>query len=191
MFRASAGAILLWAGLYFLLDGPELAALLLAAAVHELGHLATLALLGAEIRGVSLEASGLCIRCGELTGAFAQLCAALSGPAAGIGLFFILRGLGYSGPAEVSLMLSCVNLLPALPLDGGRALLAVLPGVFGARALDVLGFGTALALMGTGLVLLRFGFGLPVVIFGGWILLLQPGIACKTSRDVVNYRYLK
>ena len=99
----SAGAVLLLGVLYFVLKPAELGALLLAAAVHELGHLAALALLGVEIQKISLEACGLNIRCGALHGTFARCFAALAGPAAGVGLFCILRGAGWTLAAEISL----------------------------------------------------------------------------------------
>lgn len=190
----SAGAVLLLGVLYFILKPAELGALLGAAAVHELGHLAALALLGADIQSISMEACGLNIRCSALDGTFARCFAALSGPAAGVGLFFILRGAGWTLAAEVSLWLSIVNLLLVLPLDGGRALQAVLECVFGDyaayRVLELLGFLLPLALMMLGLLALRAGYGATLVAFGGWILLLQPGISCKSHGNDVKCRYL-
>lgn len=190
----SGGAVLLTGVLYFLLKPAELAALLGAAAVHELGHLAALALLGAEVQTISMEACGLNIHCSALDGLFAQCFAALAGPASGVGLFLILRGAGYPFAAELSLMLSLINLLPVLPLDGGRALQAVLECVFGDytayRVLEVLGFLLPVACMALGLAALRAGYGATLVAFGGWILLLQPGISCKSHGNDVKCRYL-
>lgn len=190
----SGGAVLLMGVLYFLLKPIELAALLGAAAVHELGHLAALALLGAEIQSISMEACGLNIHCGTLDGPFEKCFAALAGPAAGVGLFFILRGAGFALAAELSLWLSLINLLPVLPLDGGRALQAVLERMCGDyvayRTLEVLGFLFPLSIMTLGLIALRAGYGATLVAFGGWILLLQPGISCKSCGNDVKCRYL-
>lgn len=190
----STGAVLLMGVLYFLLKPAELAALLGTAAVHELGHLAALALLGADIETISMEACGLNIRCGTLDGTFAKCFAALAGPAAGVGLFFILRGVGHPLAAELSLWLSIINLLPVLPLDGGRALQAVLECFLSDyaayRVLEVLGFLLPLAFMTLGLAALRAGYGATLVAFGGWILLLQPGITCKSRGNDVKCRYL-
>lgn len=190
----SAGAVLLLGVLYFVLKPAELGALLLAAAVHELGHLAALALLGVEIQKISLEACGLNIQCGALYGTYARCLAALAGPAAGVGLFCILRGAGWTLAAEISLWLSVINLLPVLPLDGGRALEATLERAFGAypayRVLEVLGFLLPLALMTLGLAALRAGYGATLLAFGAWILLLQPGSSCKRHGNDVKCRYL-
>lgn len=186
----SSGAVLLMGILYFVLEPAELVALVAAAAVHELGHLAALALLGADIQSISMEACGLNIRCGALQGTFARCFATLAGPAAGVGLFLILRGVGCPTAAEMSLLLSIVNLLPVLPLDGGNALLAVLERVLGDyaayRTLEVLGFVLPLVLMTLGLAALCAGLGATLVAFGGWILLLQPGISCKSGENDVN-----
>lgn len=114
------GAVALLAGLYFLLPLRWCARLALAVAVHELGHVAALVLCGTEIYGLRMEACGLALRCAPPEGAVRTVAAALAGPAAGAGLFCILRGLGCPEGADLSLLYSCVNLLPVLPLDGGR-----------------------------------------------------------------------
>ena len=130
------GAVALLAGLYFLLPLRWCARLALAVTVHELGHVAALVLCGAEIYGLAL-------RCEPPECAVRTIAAAISGPAAGVGLFCILRGLGYPEGADLSLLYTCVNLLPVLPLDGGRALQAAAAALAGEHAaerlLDVLG----------------------------------------------------
>ena len=137
------GAVALLAGLYFLLPLRWCARLALVVAVHELGHVAALVLCGAEVYGLRMEACGLALRCAPPEGAVRTSAAALAGPAAGAGLFCILRGLGYPEGADLSLLYACANLLPVLPLDGGCALEAVVAALAGARAaerlLDVLG----------------------------------------------------
>ena len=118
------GAVALLAGLYFLLPLRWCARLALAVTVHELGHVAALVLCGTEIYGLRMEGCGLALRCAPPEDAVRTVAAALAGPAAGAGLFCILRGLGYPEGADLSLLYTCVNLLPVLPLDGGRALQA-------------------------------------------------------------------
>lgn len=88
------GAVALLAGLYFLLPLRWCARLALAVAVHELGHVAALVLCGTEIYGLRMEACGLALRCAPPEDAVRTVAAALAGPAAGAGLFCILRGLG-------------------------------------------------------------------------------------------------
>ena len=110
------GAVALLAGLYFLLPLRWCARLALAVAVHELGHVAALVLCGTEIYGLRMEACGLALRCAPPEDAVRTVAAALAGPAAGAGLFCILRGLGCPEGADLSLLYSCVNLLPVLPL---------------------------------------------------------------------------
>ena len=187
------GAVALLAGLYFLLPLRWCVRLALAVVVHELGHVAALVLCGAEVYGLRMEACGLALRCAPPEGAVRTIAAALTGPAAGAGLFCILRGLGYTACAELSLLFSCVNLLPVLPLDGGRALYAALAALTGERAaertLDVLGLVLPVMLMVLGLALFARGFGLAAGVFGAWLALLQPGMTCQGAQHDVKYSY--
>lgn len=187
------GAVVLLSGLYFLLPLRWCARLALTVTVHELGHVAALILCGAQVCGLRMEGCGLVLRCTPTEGALRTVTAALAGPAAGAGLFCILRGLGYIACAELSLLFSCVNLLPVLPLDGGRALYAALSALAGERAaertLDVLGLVLPVALMVLGLALFERGFGLAPGVFGAWLALLQPGMTCQCAQHDVKYSY--
>ena len=174
------GAVALLAGLYFLLPLRWCARLALAVAVHELGHVAALVLCGTEIYGLRMEACGLALRCAPPEDAVRTVAAALAGPAAGAGLFCILRGLGCPEGADLSLLYSCVNLLPVLPLAGERA---------AERLLDVLGLVLPVALMGLGVVLFARGMGLALGVFGAWLALLQPGMTCQGGKHDVKYSY--
>ena len=89
------GAVVLLSGLYFLLPLRWYARLALTVTVHELGHVAALILCGAQVCGLRMEGCGLVLRCTPPEGALRTVTAALAGPAAGAGLFCILRGLGY------------------------------------------------------------------------------------------------
>lgn len=187
------GAVVLLSGLYFLLPLRWCARLALTVTVHELGHFAALILCGAQVCGLRMEGCGLVLRCTPTEGALRTVTAALAGPAAGAGLFCILRGLGYIACAELSLLFSCVNLLPVLPLDGGRALEAAVTALAGERAaerlLDVLGLVLPVALMGFGVVLFARGMGLALGVFGAWLALLQPGMTCQGGKHDVKYSY--
>lgn len=187
------GAVVLLSGLYFLLPLRWCARLALTVTVHELGHVAALILCGAQVCGLRMEGCGLVLRCTPTEGALRTVTAALAGPAAGAGLFCILRGLGYPEGADLSLLYACANLLPVLPLDGGRALEAVVAALAGARAaerlLDVLGLVLPVALMGLGVVLFARGMGLALGVFGAWLALLQPGMTCQGAQHDVKYSY--
>lgn len=187
------GAVALLAGLYFLLPLRWCVRLALAVVVHELGHVAALVLCGAEIYGLRMEGCGLALRCAPPEGAVRTIAAALAGPAAGAGLFCILRGLGYPEGADLSLLYACANLLPVLPLDGGRALYAALAALAGERAaertLEVLGLVLPVTLMVLGLALFARGFGLAPGVFGAWLALLQPGMTCQCAQHDVKYSY--
>lgn len=108
--------------MFLLMDGPLLWALLSAAAVHELGHILALRLCGARVVQLRMELCGLCLVSTALSHVREEFFCALAGPA--LGLLW-----AYAAPwpltSGFSLLLSLYNLLPALPLDGGRALLAL------------------------------------------------------------------
>ena len=145
-FEVCPGAVVLLAGLYFLLPLRWCARLALTVTVHELGHVAALILCGAQVCGLRMEGCGLVLRCTPPEGALRTVTAALAGPAAGAGLFCILRGLGYIACAELSLLFSCVNLLPVLPLDGGRILLGLMTMLLGARTGERVAYRISIAI---------------------------------------------
>ena len=127
--EASPGFLLLLGTLYWLDEGVGLLSWgLLACAVHELGHIAAALALGGQAERLSLTVVGA-----ELTFSYRapltygqDSLVALAGPAANLllgGLFFALdRYL----PAILSLVVGAFNLLPILPLDGGRVLYGLL-----------------------------------------------------------------
>ena len=117
------GAVLSLALLYFF-GGIELpAALLAAVSAHELGHWAALRLCGARLTRLRAGLSGLEM---DYAGTLRRPCALFTlaaGPLAGVVYAPAALAVGgsfglYSG--VLSLGLSCFNLLPVLPLDGGR-----------------------------------------------------------------------
>lgn len=136
-WNISAGAVLLLALMYFF-DGSGLVSALAAAALfHEAGHYALLRVLGARVTRVSLSVFGLEMDyAGMLSAGKAAACIA-AGPAAGVvyalAAHWSKTRFGQVSGA-VSLALTCFNLLPVLPLDGGRLLCAVLGERRGAAA---------------------------------------------------------
>lgn len=96
-------------------------------AVHELSHILTLRLLGQTITRLSLDARGICIYYDGSCSAAGHVLAALAGPLGGAlyaaAADFLSRAGGgnwLEQSAGVSLLLTAFNLLPVLPLDGGR-----------------------------------------------------------------------
>ena len=123
-----AGAVLLLTALYYLSGMGQLAALLCAAAVHELGHLAALKLCRVDVRGLRFGAGGLDMAVSGFTGASERLVCYAAGPAAGLLYCLAVRRV-FPSSAIYSLLLSTYNLLPVLPLDGGRMLECLLSEV--------------------------------------------------------------
>lgn len=118
-FSASCGAFVLLALLILLLPLRWLGAMLLAAAVHELCHMAAIRLCGGRIVSVRLGCFGAVIRTSPMEGARALLCS-LAGPIGALTLLGASRWLPRT--AICAAFQSAWNLLPIYPLDGGRAL---------------------------------------------------------------------
>ncbi|MBR0357181.1 MAG: hypothetical protein IJH54_06860, partial [Clostridia bacterium] len=122
-------------------EGPERVGLgILALLLHELGHLLTARGLGYRVRTVELWPFGAAMTTDA--GARGSLPVALAGPLSGLVAaamsLLLLRLLPRTGAVmepffHMNLTLSAVNLLPAEPLDGGRALVSLLASPLGSR----------------------------------------------------------
>lgn len=120
----------------------EIAALMIALSAHEAAHLLAARALGVGIRQLKLTPFGGAIRM-ENPYAIAParlLAVAAAGPAANLAALVtaaaLAHGRALSGQTALALIqsnltLMLFNLLPALPLDGGRMLCALLSGRFG------------------------------------------------------------
>jgi len=146
----------------------ELAALALAAAAHEAGHLLALRLCRARLRRVRVTAFGpeLDWR-GALTDAQTLLCVG-GGPLLGLVWAIFACALGgetllLSG--ALSLLLTAFNLLPVPPLDGGR-LLALRRGEAAARRV---GRALSPALLAAGAWLLWCVHAPGLLLAGAWL----------------------
>lgn len=127
--EVSPGFLLLLGVLYWLDEGVGLLPWgLLACAIHELGHVAAALVFGGRAERLSLTIVGAELSLSYPTAmTYEQDSAvALAGPAANLlsgGLLFLLnRHL----PAVLSLGVGIFNLMPILPLDGGRVLYGLL-----------------------------------------------------------------
>lgn len=117
-FRIQGEALVLLA-LWVLLMPRWVFPMLLAASVHELGHIAALKLYGIRIHRISVDVGGARIETGELLPGQELVCA-LAGPGAGLMLCLLWRWMPRT--AFLALGQSVFNLLPIYPMDGGRAL---------------------------------------------------------------------
>ncbi len=94
-------------------------AAVIAAAVHELGHIAAVGLLGAEIKEVQIGAGGAKL-CASPLSRNREIICVLAGPAASLMLMLFARIM--PRVAICGLVQGVYNLLPIYPLDGGKAL---------------------------------------------------------------------
>lgn len=181
-FGISAPAVAAAALLYYLAPTDKLLALLLPVIFHELGHLLALRLLGLRISRFRIELKGLCMEYRGYASGLGHALAAAAGPALGLlyALAASLLASRYNSAwleltAGVSLLLSAFNLLPALPLDGGRILYHLSAALFGeraaARVTDISSLIIGTILLGLGTYLMFRGFGLALELAAVWLLL--------------------
>lgn len=179
------GAVFLLGVLLFALQPTELLALFLAALVHELGHLLMLRIMGMQVFGLTLAMTGPVLNCEPAAAWQEAMLSALAGPAAGFLLWMLIRS---SWPllSEISLFLSLFNLLPIIPLDGGRALMAFLSSLLGDPAAEtVCGWISVILCIGMlfgGLLAAMEGYGITFAVFAGWLTVL----ACQAHGIVVK-----
>lgn len=190
-FNVSAGAILMLSALYFFGGMKSVCAVILAASVHELGHIIAIKMFGGKIRSLRFDASGLCMSYCGLDSAVKELVSLVTGPLFGLALAYAASYYGNTlsnnllrETAGISMMFSVFNLLPALPLDGGRALFCMINGRHRAEnVLDKSGMITGLLLVFSGLYFLGNEKGAALLISGCLVLIAQTGI-------VKNFRML-
>ena len=91
--------------------------IVLAATVHELGHLTAMYFLGVPVLGIVFRPSGARIEAGPMEPGTEILCA-LAGPVAGAVTIFAWKW--FPELAVAGLVQTVFNLIPVYPLDGGR-----------------------------------------------------------------------
>lgn len=130
--RISPGFVLVLSFAAYFGDPVVLGWVLLAAVLHEGGHLLAAKGIGLSVRHLALDFTGANLDFYRKTTSYAQdLLLCLSGPA--VNFFFVtLSVLFHWNPLFLAahLLLGIFNLMPIIPLDGGKALYAFLSGVW-------------------------------------------------------------
>ncbi len=150
-------------------DGTNaLPVFLLAALIHELGHLVILKLSGGHFHKLSLKLFGAVIRCTLPENRFSKAAVCLAGPAASFGLTYFAELAGFYRLAGASVILGAFNLLPLPPLDGAMALYHLAEGKLMITR-RVLGIASALFLLASGVWLALKGGGCWLLITGTFL----------------------
>ena len=172
--EVTGGFLLLAAWLNYL-DAQGIVPLALVfCALHELGHLTALGLLGRRVRRMSVTVAGAELEVDRAMSYGGEALAALAGPAVNLGLALVLCRLpGGALAAGLNLVLACFNLLPVGRLDGGRVLRCALSWLLGperawgvCRSLDWMLAGALAAL---GAVLAGLGSGPTLLLTALWL----------------------
>ena len=188
--RFGVGFVLLISAIYFFDTQGIIAALMPAVFIHELGHMAVLVFLGAPPRKLTASLSGFSMDYVGSLSCRGELAAALGGPVFGLLFAFFCAWCGRWLENDFLLLsagLGCVlnlfNLLPARPLDGGRALCAVLEMKLSSRTAlritTVIGVLISLGLVGFGVYCFLEGRGFALIPAGAWLLFMQKTRTCK------------
>lgn len=174
----------------------ELLVIFCAACIHEAGHLLAILLCGGKMGEVRIGLTGAVIQydIASKAGYGKDAIIAAAGPAAGFAAATAARLLPYSEPLTLftglCLVLSCFNMLPVLPLDGGRILWALLALFFDEQIAEhgvrAAGNVTALAIVACGALAACIArFELSVVLAYALILLK---LSSKTPLHKADYK---
>ena len=184
MIRVQPSALILMAALLLLLPLDWLIAALLAAAVHELGHLAVIHAYGSRTEFLSIGFFGAQIHTGPLDNRAEFFCAA-AGPAASLFLLSLCRF--FPKLALCGAVQGMFNLIPVHPMDGGRMLCCFLRRFCPRRAEGIYHIVHCLVICGLlalsliAAICRRDGFFLALVCIMALSRLLHSKIPCKSA----------
>ena len=167
-----SGGFVGMAALVLLFDRSGLLPLvLIAAGIHELGHVAAIYLMGGRVRLLHLGLVGFCMDYeGRRIGYWGEIVIALAGPFANFALAYGASVWGVQTSSETLFFLAGVNvgaalfnLLPVYQLDGGRAIYCLL-----ALALDSEQAWRGICVLSCAAILLLLALGVWLLLWSGW-----------------------
>ena len=163
----------------------ELASALLAGwLLHEGGHLLMLRLLGLSGGLKGRGWLGVAVMTDAACQGWREAVTAAAGPLVNLLMCRLCLWLGWQAGAQVNFVLAVVNLLPILPLDGGKILRGLSGGLFGWLAVSrALLFGARSAALCLVLCVAYFGLSRWLLLGAGWLYLLA-------LREEENLSYL-
>ena len=175
--QISAGAILLFALFYFFDGVGIVSAVVPAVLVHELGHVLALRVCGSRVTLVRVSLTGIELDYAPRAEGLRAAACFLSGPL--FGALYALAALAQKGSfwrmsGASSALLTAFNLLPVLPLDGGRAVSLLLKASY-ARRVSLLAAVTVLA---GGLIMLMNRGSAMTLLLGVWLTLCNLSSTC-------------
>lgn len=150
-------------------------------AIHETAHIFIAQRLGVKIRGVEILPFGITMRLADsgIKRPVDEIKIALAGPFCNLVVAYLTYGF-YGGPSRdfiicTSLAIGLFNLLPVLPLDGGRVLRAVMVMRYGCIkgskiAMRVTGCLSFLVAIAGAYVLYATGFNFSFLLIGGFLI---------------------
>lgn len=148
-------------------------ALLAAWLLHELGHWLMLRVLGLRVGLRNRWLLGVAVEMDAACQGWREALVAAAGPSANLLGLAVCRGIAWQVGFEANFVMAAVNLLPFLPLDGGKLLRGLLAGALGwHRVTDWLllwGQGAALAFV---LTIWYFGLHHWLLVLAGWLYLV-------------------
>lgn len=184
--RIDPTACFMGAAMLLILPLRWLLAAFLAAAVHELCHIGAILLTRGQVRSIRIGGSGAILETAPMTPGRELVCA-MAGPVGGLSMLLFIRWIPCT--AICALVQSAYNLLPFLPMDGGRILHCGLEILLGSDRSDriskKIGFlaASGMFLLGAyGFIFLKWGIFALILLFSALAPAATRKIPCKKAR---------